>query len=251
MTRAPPKAAGASEIAKYSMAWLEPRRDAARAAGASAYLKIAAREDPSPPLGVDRDALKELHRDLKKRFRPRDQDELLAQMQALWAEPWREPKYAAMEHARAFQKKLLGPAALPALERMIHEGAWWDLVDALAAWLVSPLYLRERRAVRPALDRWRASDDLWLRRSVLLAHLKHAGDTDAEALFADIEALMHEKEFFIRKAIGWVLRDYSYAAPDAVKAFLLAHRPGTGDELSGLSFREGAKQLVRTGKMEL
>jgi len=236
----------ARQILDHTMAWLKPRRDATAAAELSAYLKIGERADRSPPMGVRKDVLKELYRELKARFRPSDEGELLAQMEALWQPPWREPKYAAIEHARAFENKLLGPAALPLLERTIRSGAWWDLVDGLAAWLVGSIYLRHRKPIRSTLDRWRTDDDLWLRRSVLLAHLKHKDETDARALFADVEALMHEKEFFIRKAIGWVLRDYSYAAPDAVKAFLVAHR----NELSGLSFREGAKQLVKMGKMK-
>ncbi len=233
------------EIARYAMEWLEPRRDAEAAASMTAYMKIEARRDPNAFLGVKKDATKELQRELKKRFPPKDEETLVAQVTALWALPYREPKYAALEHARAFQKKKLTTASLPLIEQLIREGAWWDLVDAAAAWLVSPLYLRDRSAVRPTLDRWRDSDDLWLRRSALLAHLKHREETDREALFADIEALAHEKEFFIRKAIGWVLREYSYAEPEAVKAFLEAHRA----ELSGLSFREGAKQLVRAGLM--
>jgi len=233
-------------VLEHAMPWIEARRDPKDAAQLSAYLKIAERSDRSPPLGVRKDVLEDLYRELKARFRPADEAELLAQMDALWGPPWREPKYAAIEHARAFEKKLLTPAALPLLERMIREGAWWDLVDGLAAWLVGPLYLRRRGEVRPTLDRWRDDADFWLRRSVLLAHLKHKDQTDARALFADVEALMHEKEFFIRKAIGWVLRDYSYVAPDQVKGFLLAHR----GELSGLSFREGARQLVKMGKIE-
>jgi len=236
----------ANAILEHTMRWLEARRDEKDAAGVSAYLKVGERGDRSPPMGVRKNVLDELYRELKANFRPADEAELLAQMEALWSPPFREPKYAAIEHARAFEKKLLGPRALPILERMIREGAWWDLVDGLAAWLVSPIYLRNRDAVRPTLDRWRADPDFWLRRSVLLAHLKHKDKTDGRALFADIEPLMHEKEFFIRKAIGWVLRDYSYVAPDAVKTFLLAHR----DELSGLSYREGAKQLVKMGKLE-
>lgn len=230
-------------IVEHTMAWLEPRRDAAAAVAIGKYLKIEERGDPSPSMGVTKAGLAILSRELKARFRPSDERELLAQLEMLWQPPWREPKYAAMEHARAFEKKLLTSAALPVLERLIRSGGWWDLVDGVAGWLVSPLYLRHREEVRPTLDRWRSDDDLWLRRAVLLAHLKHKDRTDTSALFADIEALAHEKEFFIRKAIGWVLRDYSYAAPDAVKAFLLSRR----DRLSGLSFREGARQLARMG----
>ncbi len=236
----------AEEIARYALAWLEERRDPENAASMSAYMKIGVRGDPNVMLGVKKPIAKELHRELKRRYPPADREALVAQVGALWAPHVREMKYAALEPARAFRKKLT-TAELPFLERIIREGAWWDLVDAAAAWLVAPLYLRARSEVRPTLDRWRASEHLWLRRSVLLAHLGHRERTDSAALFADIEALAHEKDFFIRKAIGWVLREYSRTEPELVRDFLQSHRA----RLSGLSFREGTKQLVRAGLLTI
>ncbi|HJL18407.1 MAG TPA: DNA alkylation repair protein [Sandaracinaceae bacterium LLY-WYZ-13_1] len=239
-------ASGGEALVARAMTWIDARRDPEKAASMARYLKIVERADPSRPLGVPKGTLRALCRELKRDCPPADEGELWAQIGALWAQPYREPKYVALEHARAFRRTCLTPASLPRLERWIVEGAWWDLVDGIAGWLVSPLYRRARAEVRPTLDRWRDSDDRWLRRSVLLAHLGHREDTDEAALFADVAALTSETDFFLRKAVGWVLRDYSYAAPERVRRYLLAHR----DELSRLSFREGAKRLVRVGAME-
>ncbi|MDH5493726.1 MAG: DNA alkylation repair protein [Myxococcales bacterium] len=229
------------EIAEFALEWVQARADAEDAAGIAAYLKIEERGDPSAPAGVRKDALKELHRLLKRGHPCSDEAEYLARVEALWRPPIRELKYAAIEYARAFESEHLSPRALPLLERMIVEAGWWDLVDGLAAWLVAPLYRRARGEVRGTLERWLRHENLWLRRSALLAHLRHREQTDAEALFSDVLALADEREFFIRKAIGWVLREYSRTAPEAVRAFLLANR----DRLSPLSSREAAKHLTR------
>jgi 3-methyladenine DNA glycosylase AlkD len=232
-----------TDLAAYVLAWIRDHEDPYTRAGVSAYMKIGLRGDPNPPAGVSKAVLKQLVRELKKSYRPSTEAELLSQIEALWEPRVRESKYVAIDHARAFQT-LLGPAALPAIERMIREAGWWDLVDGLAGWLVAPIYLRHRTRVRPVLDRWRRDPDLWLRRSVLLAHLAHRHATDLEALFDDVLTLAHEKEFFIRKAIGWVLRDLSYSRPNDVQSFLEAH----GGALSGLSRREASKQLRRVAR---
>lgn len=86
---------------------------------------------------------------------------------------------------------------------------------------------------------------MWIRRTALLAQLLFKDQTDADLLFEICRQTMHEKEFFVRKAIGWALRQYSRTDPDGVRAFLLEEKAN----LSGLSFREGAKQLVRDGRM--
>ena len=88
-----------------------------------------------------------------------------------------------------------------------------------------------------------ADADLWVRRAALLSQIRHKEVTDERQLFAHCLRCAPDQAFFIRKAIGWALRDYSYTAPHSVRDFLLAHR----GRLSGLSFREGAKQLIRTG----
>jgi 3-methyladenine DNA glycosylase AlkD len=123
---------------------------------------------------------------------------------------------------------------------MIREGAWWDLVDGIASNLVGIAYMDHRKAIRRILDRWIEDPDLWIRRSALLAQLQHKSETDSAQLFRYCLLCAGERDLFIRKAIGWALREYSYSEPAKVKAFLLKH----GEKLSPLSFREASKRLL-------
>ena len=94
--------------------------------------------------------------------------------------------------------------------------------------------------MHPKLDRWIDDRNLWIRRTAILSQLKHKGGTDRDQLFGYCLRRAGEKEFFIRKAIGWALREYAKTEPDAVRAFALEHR----EQLSGLSFREATKHLL-------
>ena len=100
--------------------------------------------------------------------------------------------------------------------------------------------MADRTEMRPSLDSWIDDADLWIRRSALLAHVKHKALTDTRQLFAHCLRVAGEPEFFIRKAIGWVLREYAKTDLEAVARFLEEHR----DELSGLSYREASKHLA-------
>lgn len=207
----------------------------ARARGAQAYMKTA-----DPFFGVAAGPLRAVLKGLEGRYAPATQADYLAQVSALWAIPEREGKYAAVEWARRFTG-FIRLEALPLYERMIREGRWWDTVDAIAAHLVGRL-LRERRPeLGPMVEVWSRDPDLWIRRTAVLAQLKHKGVTDEAQLFALCLRLAPEKEFFIRKAIGWALREYSKTAPARVAAFLADH----GEALSGLSRREARRVLDR------
>ncbi|MCU4296126.1 DNA alkylation repair protein [Brevibacterium permense] len=134
----------------------------------------------------------------------------------------------------------LGGGDADFIEGLLREAKTWALVDPLAGDLVGPL--SERGAgFDPVLERWAADRDFWIRRSALLAHLvplrQGRGDFDRFSRFAD--AMLEEKEFFIRKAIGWVLRDASNKRPDLVFEWILprAHRA------SGVTIREAVKRL--------
>ena len=204
-----------------------------RARGAAAYMKT---QDPF--FGVGAQPLRSVIRDLVKVHAPRDQAEYQAQILALWFIPEREGKYAAIEWARHF-KACITLEALPLYERLVREGQWWDTVDAIAAHLVGRVLLDHRKKVKPLLEKWSRDDNLWIRRTALLAHLKHKEATDQKQLLEHCLSLAPEKDFFIRKAIGWALREYSKTAPEVVRAFLDTNRGA----LSGLSYREGTKRL--------
>ncbi len=215
---------------------LAARGDPERAREMAAYLKT-----DMPMFGVAAPERKGVYQELRA-YAPADRQEWEAAIRALWALPEREGRYAAIAYARqhpAFHT----PAALPLFEDLIREGGGWDLVDEIAVHLVGGAWRQDPPAVGAAMDRWIEGEDLWLRRSALLAQNTLGEDTDEERLFRYCAACAPDPAFFIRKAIGWALREYSKVHPVAVAAFLLEHR----EALSGLSFREGSKHLERAG----
>ncbi len=207
------------------------------AAPMAAYLKT-----DMPFWGIKKPARVSVYRAVRDRFRTDDRDEYEANVLALWALPHREDKYAAIDYAKLCRRCVV-PESLGLYERMIREGAWWDFVDDIAANLVGRVLMESRPEITPILRRWAQDEDLWIRRSAILAQLKHKERTDEALLFELCAERLHEREFFMRKAIGWALRQHSYTAPAAVGAFLLEHR----GQMSGLTFREGAKALRRQG----
>lgn len=200
-----------------------------------AYLKT-----DQPMFGLKRPLLKPIWREARDDFAPADRERWEANIRRLYAEPEREFRYVALAYAGAFRRRrFLDAEALPLLEWLVREGPWWDLIDDLAANLLGRALAQDRARVQPQLDRWLADDELWLRRAALLSQLKHKADADAAWLFAACRQLAPETSFWIRKAIGWALRQHARADPDAVRAFLAE----TGDRLSPLSRREASKHL--------
>lgn len=218
---------------------LARRGDPERARQIAAYLKTE-----MPVFGVQKPGRVEVFREMYQRFPPESQEAYRTAVEALWAQPHREEKHAALAYAERF-KRFITLDALPLYERLIREGAWWDLVDTVASKLINPLMKRHRDALRPVMDAWIDDADIWIRRAAILSQLKLKGATDADMLFGYCLRRADETSFWIRKAIGWALRQYSYTAPEAVRDFLAENR----DALSGLSYREGKKQLVRMGLM--
>ena len=151
----------------------------------------------------------------------------------------REERYAAIELAGLPAYRIYADSlrSLDVYEEMITTGAWWDLVDGIAADRIGGLLRAHPREMRALLLRWSAGADPWRRRAAILAQLRFRGDTDWELLQACIEPSLGERSFWLRKAIGWALREYAKHEPDRVAAYL-AER---GDRLSGLSRSEAAR----------
>lgn len=215
--------------------------DPARARSMAAYMKT-----DQPFHGIPRPIRSPVYREMKRRFAPGAQHEYLEGVAALWGLPCREDKYAAIHYAMAWPR-FLSPALIPFFRRMITEGAWWDLVDDIAVKLVGRIWLDHRDETSRVMDRWIEDRNMWIRRTALIGQLSHKKQTDESRLFGYCLNCAHEKQFFIRKAIGWALRQHSYSHPAAVRRFLLTHRT----LLSGLSFREGARALLRKGDLSL
>lgn len=164
-----------------------------------------------------------------------------ATTRSLWREAGhREEWYAAIELAgfRAY-REFQTLDALALYDEMIVTGAWWDVVDAVATHQIGDLLRRYPDAMRRTALAWRADDDIWRRRAAIICQCGLKAATDQALLFACIEPNLSSREFFIRKAIGWALREHAHFAPEAVRAFVAAHEA----EISPLSRREALKHL--------
>jgi 3-methyladenine DNA glycosylase AlkD len=151
----------------------------------------------------------------------------------------REERYAALALVgHRLYSALADAEAMPLYEHLIRAGAWWDLVDDVSH-QVGRALRADRRNVTAVLDRWIRADDLWLRRSSIICQLGHKDGTDRALLARAIEANVEDRDFFIRKAIGWALRDLSTSDPDWVRAFVSDHEA----DLSPLSRREAMRRL--------
>lgn len=216
--------------------------DPVRAAGQQAYMK-----SEIPYRGITAAEMRALLRPLlaDSALAPRTREDWEADVRALWEAPaYREDRYAALavsghRAARAWQD----PGTLGLYRHLVQTGAWWDLVDPLAADRVGPILLRHRDAVTPTIRAWAVDEDLWVRRTAILAQLKHREATDtallAEVLDANLDGSLHGREFFVRKAIGWSLRQHARTDPHWVRAYV----DSRGSRLAGLSRREALKHL--------
>ena len=156
----------------------------------------------------------------------------------LWQLPQREYAYAAMALMGKFIKKLT-PEDYPWILSLITERSWWDSVDHLAGNVLSTIVNRYPESLWPCFEPLILSDNFWLNRTAIIVQLKSRGNTDTDFLTAAILPHMANKEFFLRKAIGWSLRQYARHNPQWVIDFVHQHE----SSLSGLSKREALKHL--------
>ncbi len=163
--------------------------------------------------------------------------ELLEFAEACWEEDEREFQYVAVDVLRK-RAGTLEAGDLPRLRSLIEQRSWWDTVDALAAHVVGALVLADP-ALSTEMDRWIDDDNLWVARTAMLHQLMWKDATDGDRLFAYVRKHATHRDFFMRKAIGWALRQHARTDPDAVRALV----DELDDELSGLSKREALKHL--------
>lgn len=213
---------------------LRAAAEPAKAPAMAAYMKTT-----MPFYGVTRPAQAKIAREAKRIHPAGDDADYVRTIELLWDLPHREDKYLAIAFARQWPRFVTFDH-VPLYRRMIVEGAWWDFVDEIATHLIGDVLLRDRTSMRTALDRWIDDDHLWLRRTAILSQERHRDRTDAAMLFGYCERRLDEKDFFIRKAIGWALRSYSRVDPAAVEAFVTKH----GDRISGLSRREALRHIA-------
>ncbi|MBZ0266314.1 DNA alkylation repair protein [bacterium] len=191
-----------------------------------------------PFYGVQAKLRQELFKPLAKKYPPASLEEYLEVISQLWALEHREEKYLAIMYARRF-KKLQVMEALPQYTRMIQEGAWWDFVDEIASNLIGALLKQYPQEMKSQLNAWIDHEDIWLRRTAILAQLKFKQKTDEKLLFKFCREHLDEESFWIRKAIGWALREHSKTNPQAVSRFIDQYKLN----MSNLTLREASKYI--------
>lgn len=217
-----------------------------KAEGMAAYMK-----HKGLFLGVPKPQRAAVQRVLFREHALTEPEQLTATVAKIWSQArYREERYLALDLLNLPRhKKLLGPHALPLLERLVVEGAWWDLVDACSG----PLGLvldKDRAAMTEAMRSWAQATDLWKRRSAIICQLKLKEATDADLLFEAIESALSapglvsdlpekEQRFFLNKAAGWGLRQYARIEPQAVRDYVASHK----DALPRLTQSEALKHV--------
>jgi len=207
-------------------------RDPSRAEGMSAYMK-----NRFTFLGISSPQRRQLAQQALAGLPVPSYQDLADFARLCWDRPEREYQYAAIDQLRKATKRL--PLdCLSELRWMIVTKAWWDSCDPLAGTVAGGIVRRFPQGTS-VMEEWIGDNNLWLRRAALLHQLKWKDACDQDRLFSFCDLTMGEKDFFIRKAIGWALRQHARVAPEEVSRFLLDNR----SRLSGLSFREAAKHL--------
>jgi 3-methyladenine DNA glycosylase AlkD len=164
-----------------------------------------------------------------------------AQVLGLWRNArFREERYAALYLAGHKRAQLFQTVSTMKLyEELIVTGAWWDYVDHIASHRVGPILRNYPAPMRRKMLSWSKSTNLWKRRTAILCQLRFKTETDLDLLYACIEPSVGSKEFFLRKAIGWALRQYAWTDSAEIKRFVGLNRT----RLSPLSCREALKNI--------
>jgi 3-methyladenine DNA glycosylase AlkD len=205
--------------------------DPVDAAPMRAYMR-----DAFPFLGIRTPRRRELAKQILRGLPAPVEADLRAVALACWAQPAREYQYFAVDWLVRHAARP-GPGFLTTVETLVTTRSWWDTVDPLATRVVGSIVSRHPTAVS-TMDRWAADENLWLARTAVLHQLHYKENTDTARLFGYCAALAGHTDFFVRKAIGWALRQYARTDPEAVRAYVAAT-----PTLSRLSVREATKHL--------
>jgi len=216
----------------YILELLESNRNDIQAEGMAAYMK-----NHFPFYGIKSPLRKKLVSEYWSACKGPADDSFKALIRSLWDQPNREAQYFAMDLIQKLMKKM-DASWIELMEELIIKKSWWDSVDFLAANPVGIILKDNPELIKKKTQQWMKSDNMWLQRSCLLFQLKYKDQVDFDMLARFINDLKGSKEFFINKAIGWSLRQYSKFNPDKVRHFI-----GENPDLHPLSIREGSKYI--------
>ncbi|CAD5119827.1 DgyrCDS8410 [Dimorphilus gyrociliatus] len=185
-------------------------------------------------------------RQLQKEFmiEPDDRNEMYEVLKLCWNDDYREIQYFGIDYAVKFLKIFSGVNASEGEESLklcyflISTKSWWDTVDLLSSKVVGHL-VKTYPNLQPTMDEWCEDENMWIRRASILYQLNYNKNTDSEILFRYCKTLANEKDFFIRKALGWALRNYGRFQGKIVKNFVTENQ----DILSNLTIKEALKNI--------
>lgn len=206
--------------------------DPAQAVPMRAYMK-----DVAPFLGLTTPVRRALSRTVLEGTPRPDEKDCTAIALRCWELPEREYQYFAVDYLRR-HARVLSSGFLPVARHLVSTVSWWDTVDLLAAHVVGALVTADP-ALKADMDAWSVDDDLWIARTALLHQLRYKERTDTERLFTYCLRQSGHPDFFIRKAIGWALREYAKTDPEAVRAFFAREK----GRFAPLSVREALKSI--------
>jgi 3-methyladenine DNA glycosylase AlkD len=206
-----------------------------KAVGMQAYMKST-----MPYYGINLPEVRAISKRVFDETPYRSCEEWRATILEMWrGARFREERYAALYLLRMKRhRECVQPGVLPMLEELVVSGAWWDFVDDLAM-VIGDLLRKHPKEVRPLMRRWSTDPNLWKRRVSIICQLAFKGETDLDLLYGNIEPNLADRDFFIRKAIGWALRQYAWTDPKEVARYVRSNE----DRLSGLSRREALKNI--------
>ncbi|UJR86927.1 DNA alkylation repair protein [Sandaracinus amylolyticus] len=232
----------ANDAIAFFTARFEAEGDPERAASEKAYMKSELAFH-----GVPMAAIRSAARDFEKAHRDLDRAALRAIGDALFASGWFDLRHAAIALLER-KRRVLAPDDLAWLVSLARDAAAWAHVDWLATKVIGAV-LEAHPASSSIVETWARDEDVWVRRTALLAHLDvlRAGEGDFDRWRAIAEPMLDDRSFWIRKAIGWVLRDISRKRPALTETFLRAN----GSRCSGLTYREASKHLPSEVRAEL
>ncbi len=187
-------------------------------------------------IGISSPIRKELFKSFINEYGYPENNNMTSIIKVLWELNYRDYQYFAIGLITK-RIKTLDTDFIPITEYMITNKSWWDTIDAIASNIVGPLLIKDTKFMRSINKKWINSDNMWLRRTALIFQLNYKEETNEKMLYSNIRKCAKEKEFFIRKAIGWALRQYARKNPESVRDFV------NNTELSTLSTREALKRI--------
>jgi len=221
-----------TQFIKHQLQGLESKKNAQAMA---AYMKTT-----MPFYGVKATERHRIAKQAVKQYPIQSQKEYLEVVEKLWNQPHREEKYIAISIARAYPQ-YVNMFAISLFEKMIREGAWWDFIDDIAVHLIGYILSKHPSHILPIIELWINDSNLWIRRTAIICQNKLKNKTDQKRLFSFCLQCAHEKKFFIKKAIGWALREHAKTEPQKVYDFVVKNR----ERLSNLSHKEAIRDLIK------